>query len=58
MGMQFMIEMLSFKVGEDDDLEHLTQEQEERMMTSTLSSLEASRTQQPHFKWQSDNQQI
>jgi hypothetical protein len=29
-GTQFMFRMLSFMAGEDDDLEHLTQEQEER----------------------------
>jgi hypothetical protein len=28
-GMQFMFETLSFTTGEDDDLEHPTQEQEE-----------------------------
>jgi hypothetical protein len=28
-GMQFLFGTLSFMVGEDDDLEHLTQEQEE-----------------------------
>jgi hypothetical protein len=32
MGMQFLFEMLPFTVGEDDDLEHLAQEQEERRM--------------------------
>jgi hypothetical protein len=33
-GTQFMFETLSFTVGEDDDLEHLAQEQEERRTTT------------------------
>jgi hypothetical protein len=32
--MQFMSGTLSFMTGEDDDLEHLTQEQEERHTTT------------------------
>jgi hypothetical protein len=32
MGMQFLFKMLPFTAGEDDDLEHLAQEQEERHM--------------------------
>jgi hypothetical protein len=32
--MQFMFEMLLFTVGEDDDLEHPAQEQEERRTTT------------------------
>jgi hypothetical protein len=50
-GMQLPFRMLPFTMGEDDDLEHLAQEQEERrMMRSTSSFLEASRTQRPRFK--------
>jgi hypothetical protein len=33
-GTQFMFGTLSFMTGEDDDLEHPTQEQEERRMTT------------------------
>jgi hypothetical protein len=32
-GMRFLSETLPFLTGEDDDLEHLAQEQEERCMT-------------------------
>jgi hypothetical protein len=35
MGMRFLFEMLSFTVREDNDLEHPTQEQEERRMMTT-----------------------
>jgi hypothetical protein len=35
MGMQFLFRMLSFIVGEDNDLEHPTQEQEEHRTTMT-----------------------
>jgi hypothetical protein len=31
-GMRFLFRTLSFTAGEDNDLEHLTQEQEERRM--------------------------
>jgi hypothetical protein len=33
-GMQFLFETLSFTTGEDDDLEHPAQEQEERCTTT------------------------
>jgi hypothetical protein len=34
MGMQSLFRMLPFMAGEDDDLKHLTQEQEERRTTT------------------------
>jgi hypothetical protein len=33
MGTRFLFRILSFAVGEDDDLEHPTQEEEEQRMT-------------------------
>jgi hypothetical protein len=56
MGIQFLSETLSFMVVEDDDLEHPTQEQEERrMMMIDFELSRGSRTQQPRFKRRSGN---